>query len=365
MGKSRKPNGPSLTSSRPNDPHLKLAKTCLHPPPSAAFLPLPTLPVPTADSAIQTFGLGKGLVEGLKEATEAEIIAIYKVQRQLAEAKPVLVTTNSPEPSDELLTCQICLNPYEERVRPPLCFPCGHTMCKACIGKLGSHCPFDRKEFPISGERFPINDLLLKALTRSKEPLCPMHDQGYIGFCLTDRIPVCSFCLFEHKDHDCHSSESQTLVARSKAIAQGLTQALSKIQARVAYWERVLGRLTQLTYSYSASSLRRYIELRTTVCPYLPTMLPDEYLYIASLVPIRDLCTSLYQLREALNAHATVIITQLQSYMRLPLLDKLRVEVPQSEEALEVGDFLHYFESVVEDVQRAYLPVVSSYQLAV
>ena len=365
MGKSRQPNGPSLASFRPLDPHLKFSKACKHPLPPASFLPFPTSSIPKADAAVQTFGLGKGLIEGLKEATEAEILAVCKSQRQLTDTKPVLVTNIPPEPIEELLICQICLHPYEERLRPPVCFPCGHTMCKACIAKLGSHCPFDRKEFPNSGERFPVNDLLLKALVQSKEPHCAVHDIEFVGFCLTDQIPVCSACLFEHKEHDCHSSDSQVLTARCKAIGQGLAQTLSKTQARVSYWERVLGSLAQLTYAYSASSLRRYIELRTTVNPYLLPGLPDEYLYIASLVPIRDLCTSLYQLREALNTRAGVLMAQLQGYTRLPLLDKLRVEVPESEEALEVGDFLQYFETVVEDLQGAYFPLVSSYQLAV
>lgn len=365
MGKSRHPNGPSLASFRPLDPQPKFSKACKHPLPTVAFLPFPSTPVPKADAAVQTFGLGKGLVEGLKEATEAEIMAVCKTQRQLTDTKPVLVTHITPEPMDELLICQICLNPYEERLRPPLCFPCGHTVCKACIGKLGSHCPFDRKEFPASGERFPVNDLLLKALVQSKEPHCALHDSGYIGFCLSDQVPVCSLCLFEHKDHDCHSSDSPVLTARCRATGQALAQALSKTQARLGYWERVLGSLAQLTYAYSASSLRRYIELRTTVYPYLPTMSPDEYLYVASLAPIRDLCTSLYQLREALNTRAAVLMAQLQGYSRLPLLDKLRVAVPSTEEALEVADFLQYFETVVEDLQRAYFPVVSTYQLAV
>ena len=363
MGKSRtqaQSNGRNFPGTNLKEPVLKLSKSCAKE--VVTSVPSPS-PLPKSDSATQTFGLGRGLIEGLKEAAEAETIAVCKAQRDLASVTSVLVTPTTVETTDELLTCQICLSAYEEKTRPPMCFPCGHTLCKSCMGKMGNHCPFDRREFSLTGERFPVNDLLLKALSRSKEPRCAVHDSQLLGYCFTDQTSICGYCIFAHLNHDYHHSESQLLVGRSKAIGQGLNQALAKVQMRVLYWDRILNALRQLVFLYHNSTLGKYNELRNNYCPYLPVMMYDEIAFQASIAALQDLCAGIYQLKEVLNSQATTLYTQIQGFSRLPLLDKLRVTLPDREEALDMEDFLQYFACVLEQLQLTYTATVNNYQL--
>ena len=53
------------------------------------------------------------------------------------------------ESLEELLTCKICMDKYNELERKPLFLPCGHTFCARCLRFVYKKkiliCPMDKK----------------------------------------------------------------------------------------------------------------------------------------------------------------------------------------------------------------------------
>ncbi len=53
------------------------------------------------------------------------------------------------ESIEEIITCKICMERYNEAERKPLFVPCGHTFCMKCLRfifhKPNISCPLDKK----------------------------------------------------------------------------------------------------------------------------------------------------------------------------------------------------------------------------
>ena len=48
----------------------------------------------------------------------------------------------------EYLSCPVCENGFELKIRLPISLGCGHTICKTCLSNLQrSQCPFDLVRF--------------------------------------------------------------------------------------------------------------------------------------------------------------------------------------------------------------------------
>ncbi|KAK6016581.1 hypothetical protein OSTOST_17934, partial [Ostertagia ostertagi] len=59
---------------------------------------------------------------------------------------------------DDVVTCEVCLEPFQPLTRPPKILPCGHNFCDQCLFSLCCHqqyylldsikCPTCRTSFP-------------------------------------------------------------------------------------------------------------------------------------------------------------------------------------------------------------------------
>nr|CAI5860090.1 unnamed protein product [Callosobruchus analis] len=63
----------------------------------------------------------------------------------------------------EFLSCPVCCNSFDEKLRSPISLGCGHTICKGCLSNLHrKQCPFDQTNISIDIENLPINTALLQ-----------------------------------------------------------------------------------------------------------------------------------------------------------------------------------------------------------
>ena len=68
----------------------------------------------------------------------------------------------------EYLSCPVCENGFELKIRLPISLGCGHTICKTCLSNLQrSQCPFDLVRLFIY---FKYNFLFIKHPV--PDPLC-------------------------------------------------------------------------------------------------------------------------------------------------------------------------------------------------
>lgn len=53
------------------------------------------------------------------------------------------------ESIEELLTCKVCMEKYNDKEKKPLFLPCGHTFCQKCLKFIYKRrillCPLDKK----------------------------------------------------------------------------------------------------------------------------------------------------------------------------------------------------------------------------
>lgn len=77
----------------------------------------------------------------------------------------------------EVLSCSLCFGPYDAGQHRPLLLPaCGHTFCKACLGKLPRHeCPEDRSTIP-DILNLPTNILVVRSLDSSRPQIPGMSE---------------------------------------------------------------------------------------------------------------------------------------------------------------------------------------------
>ncbi|KAJ8981205.1 hypothetical protein NQ317_014849 [Molorchus minor] len=63
----------------------------------------------------------------------------------------------------EFLSCPVCCNSFDEKLRSPISLGCGHTICKGCLSNLHrKQCPFDQTNISIDIENLPVNTALLQ-----------------------------------------------------------------------------------------------------------------------------------------------------------------------------------------------------------
>ncbi|XP_060519847.1 roquin-1 [Cylas formicarius] len=66
-------------------------------------------------------------------------------------------------PWTEFLSCPVCCNAFDDKLRSPISLGCGHTICKACLSNLHrKQCPFDQTTISIDIENLPVNTALLQ-----------------------------------------------------------------------------------------------------------------------------------------------------------------------------------------------------------
>ena len=62
----------------------------------------------------------------------------------------------------EYLSCPVCENGFELKIRLPISLGCGHTICKTCLSNLQrSQCPFDLCSINIPLDKLPVNTALV------------------------------------------------------------------------------------------------------------------------------------------------------------------------------------------------------------
>ncbi|XP_066254234.1 roquin-1 isoform X1 [Euwallacea similis] len=63
----------------------------------------------------------------------------------------------------EYLSCQVCCNLFDDKLRSPISLGCGHTICKGCLCNLHrKQCPFDQTLINVDIEHLPVNTALLQ-----------------------------------------------------------------------------------------------------------------------------------------------------------------------------------------------------------
>jgi hypothetical protein len=118
---------------------------------------------------------------------------------------------------EDVLTCNICFERYDEDARVPLILKCGHTVCKECAKQLACEfldkkCPFDKtyldyRNVDTLKKNFSVLDLLEAAQKKkrnSEDRKCDLHPTKKIKFyCRTHSTFVCSDCLvLSHIGHE-------------------------------------------------------------------------------------------------------------------------------------------------------------------
>ncbi|XP_057661513.1 roquin-1 isoform X1 [Diorhabda carinulata] len=63
----------------------------------------------------------------------------------------------------EFLSCPVCCNSFDIKLRSPISLGCSHTICRGCLSNLHrKQCPFDQTNISIDIENLPINTALLQ-----------------------------------------------------------------------------------------------------------------------------------------------------------------------------------------------------------
>ena len=143
---------------------------------------------------------------------------------QSSQKVPLKVTPQCPE-----TTCPICSNSYDVVHYMPLCLPCGHTLCSACvqtISRRGLICPFDRQHVDSTG--LPVNLVIAEAaLSELESAQCPEHGSQIIAYCPSESRSLCGLCIHD-SDHEHWLFDSQE--AEHMAVRK-LTQLGERLEA--------------------------------------------------------------------------------------------------------------------------------------
>lgn len=68
----------------------------------------------------------------------------------------------------EFLSCPVCCNPFDDKLKKPISLSCGHSICKGCLTHLHrKQCPFDQTNINIDIECLPINSALLQLVSNN------------------------------------------------------------------------------------------------------------------------------------------------------------------------------------------------------
>lgn len=150
--------------------------------------------------------------------------------------------SSSELPISSCYTCSICSCLYAAVISEPICLPCGHSFCRACVFSLKNsvltgNCPYDSKEFFYIEDLLPINYALLNAPNDQHSRLCPEHTLQMLGFCLTDSRLLCGRCIFLHKNHDFIELDSNTANELAQAKLENLKNLEKQLKDLLISWE--------------------------------------------------------------------------------------------------------------------------------
>ncbi|XP_059179162.1 tripartite motif-containing protein 2-like [Physella acuta] len=128
---------------------------------------------------------------------------------------------------EEILSCSICSEKFDQSEREPKTLPCNHIFCKHCLARMMCRkatkaakcentivCPNCRKvckikssvkELPTDHRAIQLMDLIAEASV-VKVDQCPKHPtQSLYFFCECCQVPVCRDCtVLDHKETEGH-----------------------------------------------------------------------------------------------------------------------------------------------------------------
>lgn len=219
------------------------------------------------------------------------------------------------------LKCPVCHVGYEAEGRPPVCMPCGHTICQRCTSR--SLCPLDQTPFDSSSLR--INHLLLElheTLTGSLQVLCPSHSNPSIGFCVTDSSLLCGLCLFSHKDHVCWSLESDQAHSLAMQKKQTLEMRLEKLKKQENEWTVISSSIEVLWGNLTMTPLAMSLGMYGSMMYAQGT---SEHWLVVISEELTKVMAACHQLTEVLRYQCGVMEKRLEAFARLSMSQKLEV----------------------------------------
>ena len=154
------------------------------------------------------------ITDGLNEIN----IYLYNLTNSLNNL--ILPRFHGMEGIEEILTCKICMEKFNDSEKKPLFIPCGHTFCSKCLRfiykKPSLKCPLDKKDHKFEAfSLIPTNFSLLNCVHSVLDPMllsyksgshhllrsekkCDKHPSESLKFyCETHDALICQICLLE------------------------------------------------------------------------------------------------------------------------------------------------------------------------
>ena len=171
------------------------------------------------------------------------------------------------ESIEEILTCQVCMERFNDTDKKPLFVSCGHTFCSKCLRfiyrKPNLKCPLDKKEskyesFNIVPTNYSVlgclNTYLQSQGETKLEKKCEKHPSDSLKFyCQTDAQLICQTCLLES-----HLGPSHQVVSSDNYLIGDILK--SELQKCLARLEEKRSQTTQMSYSIQAK-IQSHIEI--------------------------------------------------------------------------------------------------------
>ncbi|XP_063883357.1 uncharacterized protein LOC135112661 [Scylla paramamosain] len=138
---------------------------------------------------------------------------------------------------EELLSCSVCCEQYQEKHRHPVVLPrCGHSFCRPCIAFLVKNgcviCPSCRMDQRVETADHLPTEFSLLAITNAQKitklEMCSRHDVKLSFWCRSCSSPTCGECLFEeHPTHTHKVVKATTHVEEMKTAIKGIADKFS------------------------------------------------------------------------------------------------------------------------------------------
>jgi len=303
MGKIQPPENSESKKTR------KLQRTA--PPPD------PEKPL-KSESGTQTVSSELGSFQDLREKLGGLFTAIQMAINSWEGSKHEEKTQSVG--TEQGLSCPVCLLPYSPGQKPPLCLPCGHTICQQCTALQA--CPFDQTSF--EAKSLPVNYLLLELhenLSGPVQVLCKTHDNPALGFCVTDSRLLCGLCLFSHKDHVSWALDSDQAKAFAEERKRLFEMQLEGVTAQMAVWTSSSCNLESLWGNLTMTPLAMSLNIM-----YGPQIYPqgsNEYSLMMISGELTRLIEACHQLTHVLRLHTDSLEKQIRVFPRLSMGEKL------------------------------------------
>lgn len=158
---------------------------------------------------------------------------------------------------EDYLTCNVCVELFDNKEHLPLILSCGHSLCKCCISSIRQAqgfimCPIDRSPESKPIESLITNLALLQLVDVSRytdHPRCPLHPSKKLRYyCHAPCARAfCSKCTLSHNTHSCFDPED----AKSfEALLIYIENELVNLNTEAGYSQTVItdysSQLTQL-----------------------------------------------------------------------------------------------------------------------